>query len=165
MDKRGYMGKLVLGIVCLIFAAVGMCVTVLFFFVSRAFDTAEKKEHAWVGRAPASLKETKHKKNVTLYGRDHVHGTVKSMFIKDMTKGTYVYTVNGKTYKRRVTKYLTTPHQMPYLTSAFYIKKFPRISYLKDDWQLYDIYAIMSLFFSVLLIFFGVEGVRSCLLG
>lgn len=159
------MDKLVLGVICLTLGAACFLLAVLFFLVGRAFSAADEKETRWVGCAPAHLKDTKHKKNVTLYGRDHVGGPVKSMFIKNMTKGNYVYSVNGRNYIRRVTKYLTTPRQMPYLTTAYYIKKAPRISYLKDDWQLYDIYAIMSLFFSVMLIFMGVEGVRLWSLG
>ena len=155
--------KLIFAIVCLLLGAVGLFLTVVFFLASRAFDAANEKESKWVGRTPASLKATKHKKDVTLYGRTPFGTGITTMFIKNMTKGTYTYTVNGKTYKRRVTKVLTTPRQMPYLTSAFYIKIFPRISYLKDDWQLYDIYALLNLLFSFMFIFGGIEGISTWL--
>ena len=158
------MEKLIFDIVCLLLGALGLFLTVIFFLASLAFDAAEKKKDSvWVGRTPASLKATKHKKNVTIYGRVPGEGR-KRMFFKDMTRGTYAYTVNGKTYKRRVTNVLTTPRQMPYLTSAFYIKKFPRISYLKEDVvQPYLFQSLILLLPSVMLFWAGVKGIGAWL--
>ena len=156
--------KLIFAIVCLLLGAVGLFLTVVFFLASRAFDAANEKESKWVGRTPASLKATKHKKDVTLYGRTPFGTGITTMFIKNMTKGTYTYTVNGKTYKRRVTKVLTTPRQMPYLTSAFYIKIFPRISYLKEDLvQPYLFQSLILLLPSVMLFWAGVKGISTWL--
>jgi hypothetical protein len=155
--------KLIFAIVCLLLGAVGLFLTVVFFLASRAFDAANEKESKWVGRAPASLKATKHKKDVTIYGRVPGEGR-KRLFFKDMTTGTYAYTVNGKTYKRRVTNVLTTPRQMPYLTSAFYIKIFPRISYLKEDLgQPYLFQSLILLLPSVMLFWAGVKGISTWL--
>ncbi len=146
------------GIVFLVLSVVGVLVAVIFLLASLAFHKAGNKETAWVGRAPASLRKTNHKKNVTLYGKDHLGGgLIKTMFVKDMTKGTYVYTVEGKQYKRRLTKYLTTARQMPYLTSVFYIKLFPHIAYFKDDFHLYGVYGLCILMCSVGSCFLGID--------
>ena len=155
--------KLIFDIICLLLGAVGLFLTVVFFLASHAFDAANEKESKWVGRAPASLKATKHKKDVTLYGRTPLGTGISTMFIKNMTKGTYTYTVNGKNYKRRVTKYLTTPRQTSYLTSAFYIKKFPRISYLKEEIQPYLFHSLILLLPSVMLFWAGVKGIGAWL--
>ena len=61
-------------------------------------------------------------------------------------------------YKRRVIKYFTTPRQMPYLSTSFYIKLFPRIAYLKADLQLYDVYAIGCLGFAVAFLLGALKG-------
>lgn len=152
MERQAFFGG-----VFLVIAVVGILVSIVFLLTSLAFHKAGEKETAWVGRAPASLKKTNHKKNVTLYGKDHIGGSIKTMFVKDMTKGIYVYTVNGKQYNRRLTKFLTTAKQMPYLTSVFYIKCFPRIAYFKDDMPLYDCYALCILMLSVGSFLFGIN--------
>lgn len=149
--------RIVFGVLCLIVATIGVLVAVIFLLASLAFHKAGNKETAWVGHASASLRKTNHKKNVTLYGKDHIGGTIKTMFVKDMTTGTYVYTINGKQYKRRLTKYLTTARQMPYLTSVFYVKLFPHIAYFKDDFHLYGVYGLCILMCSVGLFFFGID--------
>ena len=160
VKKRGgkRMEKQLFVILFFILSAVLFFFAVLFFLAARAFDAANEKESKWVGRTPASLVATKHKKDVTIYGRDRLHGPVKSYFIKNLTKGTYVYTVNGKQYKRRVIKYFTTPRQMPYLSTSFYIKLFPRSAYLKADLQLYDVYAIGCLGFAVAFLLGALKG-------
>jgi len=153
------MEKLIFSILFLILAAIGLCLSVLLFLVARAFSAANGKETTWVGRVPAQLKSTTHKKNVTLYGRDSATGPIKSMFIKNLTHTVYVYTVNGRQYRRRRTHYLTTPRQVPYLTSVFYIKKFPFISYLKDSLVFFDVQSLIVLLFSVMLLIGGIMGI------
>ena len=152
------MESLIFSIMFLVVAFVGLCLAVLLFLVARAFSAAKEKETAWVGRAPAHLKSTKHKKNVTLYGKDHLGGRIQSMFIKNLTHAVYIYTVNGHAYRRRTTHYLTTPRQVSYLTSAFYIKKLPFISYLKDDLVLFDVQALVVLMISLSLGYGGIYG-------
>ncbi len=151
------MEKLVFAILFLILAAIGLCLSVLLFLAARAFSAAKEKETAWVGRAPAHLKSTKHKKDVTLYGKD-TFGPIKSMFIKNLTHAVYRYTVNGRTYRRRITHYLTTPRQVPYLTSVFYLKKIPFISYLKDEPVMFDVQALLILMLSLRLGYGGIKG-------
>ena len=152
------MEKLVFAILFLIVAVIGLCLSVLLFLAARAFSAAKEKETAWVGRAPAHLKSTKHKKNVTIYGKDHLGGRIQSMFIKNLTHAVYRYTVNGRTYRRRITHYLTTPRQVPYLTSVFYLKKIPFISYLKDELVIYDVQALLILMLSLMLGYGGIKG-------
>lgn len=149
------MEQLIIAILFFILATLGLCIAILLFLAARAFSAADEKETAWVGRAPAHLKSTKHKKNVTLYGKDHFNGPIKTMFIKNLTHAVYVYTVNGRQYRRRTTHYLTTPRQVSYLTSAFYIKKLPFISYLKDDLVLFDVQALVVLMISLMLLING----------
>jgi hypothetical protein len=148
------MEKLIIAILFFILATLGLCIAILLFLAARAFSAANEKETAWVGRAPAHLKSTKHKKNVTIYGKDHLGGRTQSMFIKNLTHAVYIYTVNGRAYRRRTT-YLTTPRQVSYLTSACYIKKLPFISYLKDDLVLFDVQALVVLMISLMLLING----------
>lgn len=155
MEKRTFFGVLFI-----LIAIVGVFVAVIFLLAAIAFHKAREKETAWVGRAPASLKKTDHKKDVTLYGKNHIGGRLIRMFVKDLTKGTYVYTANGRQYKRKLTMFFTTARQMPYLTSVFYIKPFPRMAYFKDDFQLYGVYVPIILMLTVGFFLLGIDCLR-----
>jgi len=103
-----------------------------------------------IGRVTASLKQVKHKKNV----RQYVRG--KTIIIKDLSKGTYEYTVDGKTYKIKY-KEFATARQMPYIVTVLYLKTMPKIAHVKTNtsFNLFDIYAILCAGNSVILIILG----------
>ena len=76
------------------------------------------------GKIGATLKDTKHKKNVTYHTRR------EKLFVKDVTHALYAYTLNGKVYRVKMTHLFCTKNQAPYMIPIVYIKKFPRIRYI-----------------------------------
>lgn len=137
------MREVLFGLVLLAAGAVLLAVAILFFVASRAFENASDK----VGRATATLRDTKHKKNAVIYGKEHItYGPTKAHHIKDLTKTTYTYMVNGKEYTIRGEALFTTPRQLSRMTSVFYWKPFPKIAYLKDEIESFGIWALVLLF-------------------
>ena len=108
------------------------------------------------GKIGATLKDTRHKKNVTYRTRR------EKLFVKDVTHALYAYTVNGKVYPVKMTHLFCTKNQAPYMIPIVYIKKFPRIRYINLPETLGEllhlIYGIIFGFFGVGLLIAVIEG-------
>ena len=96
-----------------------LCLAVLFFRIQFTFSYRKKN----TARTAGILRETNHKKNVSV-------GIRRPMFVKDLTKARYVYTVNGVEYALRHTFYFTTKRQTPKFVPVVYNKRCPRFAYV-----------------------------------
>lgn len=113
-----------------------------------------------VACATGFLKDTKYKNNVHIIGANRVGGTPQVVkTVKDRCRGVYQYTVGVKTYKIRYVSFVTA-RQMPQTVSVEYLKKLPRLAYVKTEvsTQRFDIYAIACLGFSIMCILSGVRA-------
>ena len=130
------------GIFLLLIGMIFVFLAAFFFFLYRDFE----KGGGEIGKATASLTQVKCKKNVR----------TKTTVIKNYSTGTYEYTVNGKTYKIRYESAVTA-RQMPYIVPVIYFKKIPRLALVRKHDAINDffIYAILSAFFAVMMIFGG----------
>lgn len=115
-----------------------------------------KKFPRLTGKIGATLKDTRHKKNVTYHTRR------EKIFVKDVTRALYAYTVNGKVYPVKMTHLFCTKNQAPYMIPIVYIKKFPRIRYVNLPEAIgeiqYLIYGIIFGFSGVGLLIAVIEG-------
>lgn len=120
----------------------------IFFLLYRTFEHQNNK----TAKTGAFLKDVKHKKDVPLVGR---RWRIVSV-IKDQSKGIYKYTVNNKSYKIRYVEFVTL-RQMPQIVQVIYLKKFPRIAYVKTDTSLppFMVHTLVSAVFAVQFIVFG----------
>lgn len=112
-------------------------------------------------KTTATLVDTKHKKDVTIYGkRSHMGPWQKTGFIKHLTKATYQYSVCGRTYTIR-DDYIGTPRQTPFIVSVVYLTRLPRFAYIKTDVSIsnirYGVYALLFFMWSLILFLFGVS--------
>ena len=125
----------------------------LFFIIYKIFENNNQK---YIGKASATLGETKYKKDVTIYGSD-LYRRCFPIKLKHYSKSKYNYVVNGKHYKLKYWE-ASTAKQMPRTLLVVYLKRFPKIAYVKNDISTnnYDIYAITTLMFGVLFIIFGI---------
>jgi hypothetical protein len=102
-------------------------ISVICLFISiinlSAYTIFERFPHL-TAKIGATLQDTIHKKNVRLRTKN------SSFFVKDLTKGLYVYYVNGKYYKVKETHLFCTEKQAPYMIPIVYIKRFPRLRYI-----------------------------------
>ena len=106
-------------------------IAILFLLFACIFATAYyamEHKQGKTGKVMGRLRDTKHKKDVTIYGKT-LHGGWTQTFIRHLTKGVYLYTVHDKTYKIRDT-HLGTPRQMPQIVSVVYLKAFPKFAYI-----------------------------------
>ena len=99
-----------------VFALAGVFFWVQFIFSRRPKSTA---------KTGAILREATHKKNVTVRSR---RGRV---FIKNLTKALYIYTVNGVEYGIRG-EFHATKRQTPRFVPVVYVKRFPRFAYIDE---------------------------------
>ena len=106
-----------------VFALAGVFFWVQFIFSRRPKSTA---------KTGAILREATHKKNVTVRSRRG------SMFIKDLTKALYIYTVDGVEYGIRG-EFHATKRQTPRFVPVVYVKRFPRFAYMDDIGSFSDI--------------------------
>ena len=106
-----------------VFALAGVFFWVQFIFSRRPKSTA---------KTGAILREATHKKNVTVRSR---RGRV---FIKNLTKALYIYTVDGVEYGIRG-EFHATKRQTPKFVPVVYIKRFPRFAYMDDIGSFSDI--------------------------
>jgi len=106
-----------------VFALAGVFFWVQFIFSRRPKSTA---------KTGAILREATHKKNVTVRSR---RGRV---FIKNLTKALYIYTVNGVEYGIRG-EFHATKRQTPRFVPVVYVKRFPRFAYMDDIGSFSDI--------------------------
>ena len=96
-------------------------------------------------RATASLLAATHKKNVPVYGKRTPNGPIRvAMVLNDVSKGVYEYTVGGRNYRIRHTRYVTAK-QMPRTVSVLCWKRWPRVAWvMTDTGPLYDTYALVA---------------------
>ncbi len=106
-----------------VFALAGVFFWVQFIFSRRPKSTA---------KTGAILREATHKKNVTVRSRRG------SVFIKNLTKALYIYTVNGVEYGIRG-EFHATKRQTPKFVPVVYVKRFPRFAYMDDIGSFSDI--------------------------
>jgi len=106
-----------------VFALAGVFFWGQFIFSRRPKSTA---------KTGAILREATHKKNVTVRSR---RGRV---FIKNLTKALYIYTVNGVEYGIRG-EFHATKRQTPRFVPVVYVKRFPRFAYMDDIGSFSDI--------------------------
>ena len=119
-----------------------ICLAGLFFWVQFTFSYRKKN----TAKTGAVLREANHKKNVTLRAGH------RKLFIKDLTKARYIYTVNGIEYGIR-NDFFGTKRQTPRMVPVVYNKRFPRFAYVDEIASFGDIrYGIRG----AILLFWGV---------
>lgn len=118
---------MVLGIIFLSASGVLFIISLYYFYLYSVFEHKPDKICKTSGR----LIRLKHKKNVPVYGRRRPDGPIRILFIiKDLSRGSYEYTVNNKKYKARYTKH-SRANEMPLVADVIYLKNAPRIAYVK----------------------------------
>lgn len=147
-----------MGVAIVIIGVLLLFLMTFLFWLSVIFNRFEKdkKNDRWVTKTGALLQSVKEKKNVTIYGRSSGNKRER-MFFKHLSKGVYIYTVNGKQYRIKDTGYGRTSRQMPYSIPVNYFKPFPRISYVASGIQLYSVYALLCLMPAIAFLVEGIE--------
>lgn len=110
-------------------------VTIAVFFLAGLFFWAQftfSRRPKSTAKTGAILREATHKKNVT------IHSLRGNVFIKNLTKALYIYTVNGVEYGIRG-EFYATKRQTPKFVPVVYIKRFPRFAYMDDISSFSDI--------------------------
>lgn len=80
------------------------------------------------GKVRAKLVERSHRKNVKIYGKTYRGILPRQVyFLKDLCKGVYKYTVDGKTYRIKQTHY-GPPREQPLMLTVIYLQRFPHIA-------------------------------------
>ena len=83
---------------------------------------------AATGEVRAKLVERSHRKNVKMYDYDYGRKILHRVyFLKDLCKGVYEYTVDGKTYRIKQTHY-GPPKDQPLTIKLTYLRRFPNIA-------------------------------------
>ena len=113
-----------------------------------------------IGVAQGARRSVKRKKNVELWEPSHIGGHTWHFagLIKDWRRATYYYTVNQKSYRKRLTVY-EDPEGLPPVATVVYWKRFPKIAYVKSGIHTHDflLKAMVTFLFAILGI---VSGVR-----
>ncbi len=135
-------------IVMLAVSGILLIAAALLFWVYRIFEYNPEKTAKVLG----VLVEAKYKKDVPVYERNGFRAPGRRvMTVKNMTKGVYGYTVDGKRYRIRFTE-LVKRKNMPESVWVVYLKAMPRIAYVKSDVTSphFEIYAIVALGMAVM---------------
>lgn len=136
------------------FSVISLFISVFFFLICIIFEHCPKK----VGKAYASLKQTKHKKNVPVYTKISPSSPITvDTIIENWSKGTYEYKVNNKTYKIHYVNFVPK-NQMPFGVQVIYLKRIPKIAYIKTAINHFAMYSIAALIFAIM---FGLYGILS----
>ena len=146
---------IVFGIVLCAVSVIFLFVSVVFFLLYCIFEYKPDK----LGKATATLKYTKHRKDVPVYGRNSTFGPIRVvMIIKNWSKSLYEYKVNDKTHKIHYIEYVTS-RQMPFVVQVIYLKKIPRIAYVKTDTNFhnFEIYSFVALMSAILFALCGIS--------
>ena len=125
----------------------------ILFFAYRIF--AQSKN--CVAKATASLMDVRHKKDVPVYGHRFFRGPIRVMMrIENYSRGKYQYEVNQKTYTISYSEHATA-RQMPKFVSVVYMKRFPKLAYVKTQThtQHLDIYSLASGLLGILFLLCG----------
>ncbi len=110
-----------------------------------------KRESSKTAGVLGALTHYDHKKNVR--GRHH--------FYKNITDATYSYTVKGKVYTRKSSRY-TTPKNSPLRVTIVYFRPFPYFSYIYgDNYDMgpmrYLVYAFSFFAFTCMFLGYGIS--------
>ena len=103
------------------------CLAGLFLWVQFTFSHRPKS----TAKTAGILREADHRKNVTIPSRRG------SLFIKNLTKALYIYTVDGVEYGIR-DEFPATKRQTPKFVPVVYIKRFPRFAHMDDPGSFSD---------------------------
>ena len=141
--------------IALIVVGVGLFASAVFYFVVFLIFSHCPKS---VVRTGATLQKVKQKNDVTLYGKEHLgRGLPKAMHIKHLSKGVYLYRVNGRFYRIR-DWHVGTARQMSRIVSVVYWKRFPRIAYLDTGiGPFFELRALLLAFAGIAPIILGVS--------
>lgn len=115
--------------ICFICLGAAFLLISLAFFASYAVFTRFPSK---TDRALGKLVKYTHKRDVPVYGRKYSGPIRRVGKIKNLTKTRYVYTVNGREYRVKYS-FTSRPKSVPNSPWIRYIKRFPRISYVKGD--------------------------------
>lgn len=98
----------------------------------------------------ARLVERSHRKNVKIYGKTY-RGTLPRQvyFLKDLCKGVYEYTVDGKTYRIKENHYGPPAEQLLMLT-VIYLRRCPKIACPESSMPKTMVFAILLTAWAVL---------------
>ena len=103
-----------------------------FYWLYRFFEN-EKKNKDKIKKTGAYLASVKHKKDVPLYGKNHLGGGPAHVYIiKHLSRGRYEYIVDGKKYRIRHEMFVRK-REMPYMVPIVYMIRFPRIAVIRDE--------------------------------
>ena len=115
-----------------------------FYWLYRFFEN-EKKNKDKLKRTGAYLASVKHKKDVPLYGKNHLGGGPTHVYIiKHLSRGRYEYIVDGKKYRIRHEMFVRK-REMPYMIPIVYMIRFPRIAVIRNENYLF-FHALLSFF-------------------
>ena len=123
------------GVIFIAISLVFFAVAAVFWARSHAFEHNTDA----VGRVTGTQSDVKHRKNVLLSGGRRGY----TVFLKNHSTGKYEYRVNGKAYTVKHVQFVTA-NQMPRMVSVAYLKRFPKIAYVKSEvsFQPYGIVAL-----------------------
>ena len=143
----------ILGIVFISLGTLLVLVAGLFFLIYRTFEYHKNS----VARVTAKLIDVREKNDVPVYGQRFFRGPIRVMMkIKKYSKGKYEYQVNRRSYIIQSVEFVASK-QMPKVVSVVYIKRFPKIAYVKTDInnQKFDAYSIVFVLFGVMFLLCG----------
>ncbi len=137
----------VAGLIFITISLVFFLLATVLFIIYRAFE----RNGDSVGRVTGTQIDVKHKKDVWLWG-----GRRRDVFLKHQSTAKYEYRVNGKTYAVKHAEFVTAK-QMPRMVSVMYLKRFPKIAYVKDECMSphYDANALLFVCLGVPLLVLG----------
>lgn len=148
---------LILGAILLSLCGAALVVSAAFFCLYRTFEHRPEK----LGTTTATLRQTRHKKNVPVYERNGFRAPPRVvMILKNWSKSVYEYTVNNKTRKIHYVDFVKA-RQMPRTVQVEYLRKFPKIAYVKTDTNShnFEIYSFVSLLFAVMFALGGLSAI------
>ena len=138
---------------CIILIAIGI-VLALMALASIAIYIIFTKFPQYTVKTYGDRKSTRHKKDVTIYGK--IYGPIRRYTIKHLTKTIYKYKANEKYYKIKL-NYFCAPAETDYIVSVIHLKIFPRLAYIESDpigSFTYLIWGLVSLAISFFIHFF-----------
>ena len=111
----------------------------------------------FTAKAYAAQKKTVHQKNVRMSSGGRYMGR-SSRIEKHVTYATYVYKVNGRSYKFKDMT-IGTPKQAPRSLPMVYIKGLPWLFYINDEYsigsEIYVVWSLAPLLLSVIFLLIG----------
>lgn len=145
----------IFGIVLLSIGAISLIVSAILYVLYRIFEY----KPAMLGSVSATLRSTEYKRDMPVYEKSGPRAPRRIvMVIQNWSKGRYEYTVNDKKYKLHYVDFVS-PRQMPRIVRVVYLKKFPKIAFVKTDTNshYFEIYALAALMFAVISAVWGLS--------